>query len=193
MPMTCDYNDAFQYPRITYTQQLDFPVDNDYNMDQNNNEELLSMNFTLYDCCKTQALNGPFIQDRAFNLTVWPQLVCSFIAIVVSAVLVSGLVVSMIKKKGIITTTTTNTTYRHRRHNNGNNSNGYNFYLILLAIPDLTLNAFVLVQYGMYVGQWYSEQFAGHVVIAFRENGFVIPFDNAWIIGKSTIRTSYFV
>lgn len=188
-PMTCDYNDAFQYPRITYTQQVDFPVNNDYNMDQNNNDEILSMNFTLYDCCKTQTLNGPFIQDRAFNLTVWPQLVCSFIAIVVSAVLVSGLIVSMIKKKGI----TTNTTYRHRRHNSGNHSNGYNFYLILLAIPDLTLNAFVLVLYGMYVGQRYSVYVPGHVVIAFRKNGFVIPLDTAWIIGKSTIRTSYLV
>ena len=188
-PMTCDYDDVFQYPRITYTQQLDVPVNNDYNMDQNNNDELSSINFSLYDCCKTQTLNGPFIQDRAFNLTVWPQLVCSFIAIVVSAVLVSGLIVSMIKKKGI----TTNTTYRHRRHNSGNHSNGYNFYLILLAIPDLTLNAFVLVLYGMYVGQRYSVYVPGHVVIAFRKNGFVIPLDTAWIIGKSTIRTSYLV
>jgi len=38
----------------------------------------------------------------------------------------------------------------------------------------------------MYVGQRYNVQFAGHVVIAFRENGFVIPLDNALIIACST-------
>lgn len=53
-----------------------------------------SLFFYKYGCCKKGYGNGPFIQDAAFQKTVWPQLVLSAISLVTSVTLVVALLLS---------------------------------------------------------------------------------------------------
>jgi hypothetical protein len=100
---------------------------------------------TRFDCCKTKTADGPFIKDFGSNTSVWSQLIVSSLAFISSAILVMGLSLSMLRVKklrrgeGLPAGGGT----RRRRHQDSSERssqrayNGYNFYLILLAIPDL--------------------------------------------------------
>ena len=50
--------------------------------------------FYKYGCCKKGFGTGPFIQDDAFNKTVWPQLVLSALGVVASLLLIAALLLS---------------------------------------------------------------------------------------------------
>lgn len=160
--MVCASDDVFIFPRRVHTESF---LD-----DQNMTSDL-----TLYECCKNKSdTTGPFIQDAAFNLTVWPQIVLSLLAVVFSLVLITGLSVSLRKQ------------WRTRSSKSKQGFNGYNFYLVLLAVPDMVLNLFVIGLYGSYANQIYSAQFAGHVVFAWYGTDEEIPLDTAVIQACST-------
>ena len=186
-PMTCTYDEIFQYPHILHQQTLD-GVNNSSSVDM-----------TMFDCCRTETADGPFIKDIGFNTNVWPQLVASSIAFISSIILVMGLSFSMLRveklRRGEELPAGGNTRRRRRRrrrrYQDSSESsqrvyNGYNFYLILLAIPDLMLNIFIIVLYGSYVNQHYSQELAGYIVISIKQDAIDIPLDYAWIFGCST-------
>ena len=163
--MVCSHEDnIFNYPRKVEVQTFEF----DYGKPK-------SIDFTLYECCRTKT-DGPFVKDYGFNITVWPQLVVSSLALLFSTVLISGLSIGMIKKSRNL----------RRRQHQQQRINGFNYYLILLTIPDLVLNAFLILLYASYVNQFYISELPGYVVYGFRQDGVVIPFDYAIIFGCST-------
>jgi hypothetical protein len=164
--MVCNENSIFDFPRKVKTQTIEY----DYGKPK-------SKDFTLYECCRTKT-DGPFIKDYGFRITVSPQLLVSSVALLFSAVLISGLSIGMIKES------------RNLRRIQGRSRqqgyNGFNYYLILLTIPDLVLNAFLIGLYASYINQFYIPELSGYVVYAFRQGGVVIPFDYAIIFGCST-------
>ncbi|OEU05879.1 hypothetical protein FRACYDRAFT_257659 [Fragilariopsis cylindrus CCMP1102] len=155
-PMTCTYDEIFQYPHILHQQTLEF-------------NDSISEDITLFDCCKTKTGDGPFIKDFRFNTSVWPQLVVSSIAFISSAILVMGLSLSMLRIKKL-------------RRGEGLPAGGG----IRRPIPDLMLNIFIIILYGSYVNQYYSHEHAGYIVLSFRQNAVDVPLDYAWIFGCST-------
>jgi hypothetical protein len=184
-PMSCTGDEIFQYPHILHQQTLDGP----------NNSGGIDM--TRFHCCKTKTADGPFIKDVGFNTSVWPQLVVSSLAFIFSAILVVGLSLSMLlvkklrRAEGLPTGGVTRRRRRRRQQDSTERSsqrayNGYNFYLILLAIPDLVLNIFMIGLYGNYVNQYYSQELAGYIVLSLKQNAVDIPLDYAWIFGCST-------
>ena len=50
--------------------------------------------FYKYGCCRAGMGTGPFIQDDAFNQTVWPQLILSILGVITSVLLIVGLLLS---------------------------------------------------------------------------------------------------
>lgn len=50
--------------------------------------------FHKYGCCREGMGTGPFIQDKAFNQTVWPQLILSILGVITSVLLIIGLLLS---------------------------------------------------------------------------------------------------
>jgi len=53
-----------------------------------------SLFFYKYGCCKKGFGDEPFIKDRAFNLTVWSQLMLSAVALFTSVLLIVALLLS---------------------------------------------------------------------------------------------------
>jgi hypothetical protein len=147
-----------------------------------------TIDYTLYECCKTRT-DGPFIIDYGFKITVWPQLLVSSIAALFSAVLITGLSMGMIKESRRGTGCNLRQIQgrsRRQRQPQQQGYNGYNYYLILLTIPDLVLNVFLLGLYGSYANQFYIPEFSGYVVYAFRKDAVIVPFDYAIVLGCST-------
>jgi hypothetical protein len=180
-PMVCkDGHGIFNSPRKVHIQSVEYYGDTE--------------DYTLYECCRTNTADGPFIKDIAFNKTVWPQLVVSSLAVLSTAVLIMGLSLSMLRESrrgGGSTRTTqqiqeTSQQRRQQEQQQGGGCNSYNYYLILLAIPDLALNVFLIGLYGGYVNQSYIPDYAGHVVYAFTHDGEYIPLDYAFVFGCST-------
>jgi hypothetical protein len=181
VPMVCNNEDSlFIFPRRVKTQTIEY----DYGKTK-------SDDFTLYECCRTKT-DGPFIIDYGFKITVWPQLVVSFLALLFSAVLISGISIGMIKESRRGTGSSLRQLQgRSRRQQQQqqqgyNGYNGYNYYLILLTIPDSVLNVFLVGLYASYINQFYIFELSGYVVYAFRRDSAIIPFDYAFILGCST-------
>lgn len=154
--MTCNFEDYrykdFKYPHRGYTEKD-------------------RLGLAVYECCKTHGLNeGPFTQDKTFNLTVWPQISLSSLAVVFSMVLIAGISMAL---------------WKQFRQRSGRSQQGqynvYNIYLVLLGIPDLILNVFVIGLYGSYVNQIYVDKFTGHIVHGAWRAGDTIPLDTAII------------
>jgi hypothetical protein len=71
-------------------------------------------------------------------------------------------------------------------HENDKEDSCYNYYLILLTIPDLLLNIFLIGLYAGYANQSYIDCYAGYVVLAFREGGIDMPLDYSLVFGCCT-------
>jgi hypothetical protein len=189
-PMTCE-NDVFRYPHILHTQSVTI-------------ESKGTRKYTLFECCKTPTScdgggggDGPFIQDCVFNITVWPQIVISSIALICCVILITGILSSILKKqikeirrrrrlRSRQTTTRRGRGGRERFGQQQQQYNGYNFYLVLLAIPEIVLNVFIIQLYGRYANQKYNPEIPGYVVMSFHNDLKIRPLDTAVLYGCST-------
>jgi hypothetical protein len=178
VPMVCsNENSSFNFSRKVHTRTLAYG-------------DGKTRDYTLYECCKTRT-DGPFIIDYGFKITVWPQLLVSSIAVLFSAVLISGLSMGMIKesRRGTgcnLSQIQVRSRRQRQRQPQQQGYNGYNYYLILLTVPDLVLNVFLLGLYASYANQFYIPEFSGYVVVAYREDSVTVPFDYAIVLGCST-------
>jgi len=167
-PMTCDHSASSKYHEFKYPNHV-FTIEDPSEVYQG---------LTRHECCRTPRPispdgaaamdSGPFIKDRFFILTVWPQIVVSSIALALCFLFIAGLIV------------TTGFSVQEGDYN------GYNYYLVLLALPDAFLNAAILVLYGGYVKQSFSKLHAGQVVFFTHSNGENLPIYRAFIVGCST-------
>ena len=126
-PISCDINN-FRYPRKVEKE------DNPYDIFH-------------YECCKTESTQlPPFIQDFAFNVSIYPQIVVSSIAVFLCVLLIVALLIPLFlklkKKREQTRDTITNT--------NVLTYGSYDLYLGFLAFPDLILNVCLLIEYGIY-------------------------------------------
>jgi hypothetical protein len=162
--MTCDYSDAFPFPRQVYTK---------YAIDSENS-------WTLYDCCKTES-QGPFVQDFAFYSMIYPFITISAFAVIFSFVLIAGLSLSILKQWRSSSADASSSSMSFM-----NGYNGYNSYLVLLALPDMILNLFLVGLYGSYANQTYSPKFAGHIIYAWTTVDTAMPLDTAMVQSCTT-------
>lgn len=114
-----------------------------------------------YECCKTKSNTdiSTFIRDKAFNTTVYPQIVVSSIAVFSCTLLILALSIPLflhLKKQRTQAPTTTTTAPAY---------SSYNLYLVFLAIPDLLLNLYLLGICCSYVNDTYNPNFKGLFVI----------------------------
>ena len=114
--MNC-FNDVFKYPQVIATEG----------------------NTATYQCCSLpQATNSPFVITSAYRATVWTQFTLAFIASSMASLLIVSISRSLFLAKKNSSANTT------RRRVNGPDYSTYNMYLVLLAIPDLAYNLFML-------------------------------------------------
>jgi len=125
----------------------------------------------FYQCCRT----GPgqhFIQDTAFNWTLYPQIIISCISSFISALLAVALTIPLWRwlqyKKGNPSTLTKRQRQQQQQqqHNNNNQSSSnqhqqteyssYNLYLVFLSLPDFILNVYLANKYGQYASDSYD-------------------------------------
>ena len=125
----------------------------------------------FYQCCRT----GPgqhFIQDSAFNWTLYPQIIISCISSFISALLAVALTIPLWRwlqyKKGNPSTLTKRQRQQQQQqqHNNNNQSSSsqhqqteyssYNLYLVFLSLPDFILNVYFGYKYVQYASGNYD-------------------------------------
>jgi len=116
------YNDVYQYPQIIMN----------------------TGNSATYRCCSTPQGNstengGYYTSSKAFQATVWTQFTLALIASIMSLVIINAICVSLYQKK------IRPAAAGHRaRRTSAPDYSTYNLYLVLLAIPDLAYNVFIL-------------------------------------------------
>ena len=155
----------------------------------NNNGGFMYPHFSVdskfYDCCKSDQGIGHFIANAGFKRTVYPQVFLLAVACICSATLIIALLIPLVlvvnthkPQSRTITTTatttntestssnTTTTTARTRtRTTTRIEYSSYNLYFLLyLALPDLILNAYLLVVYSRYAMQIYNPKTRGVIV-----------------------------
>ena len=131
-----------------------------------------SVDSKFYECCKLDQGVGHFITDAGFKTTVYPQVFLSAVACICSATLIIALWIPLVytrKPQSRTRTTTamitTTTTARTRTRTNARiEYSSYNLYLLYLALPDLILNAYLLVVYSRYAMQIYNPDTRGVIV-----------------------------
>jgi len=114
--MIC-YNNEFRYPHVT----------------------MMNGNSATYSCCSVpQENSSEHLNSPVYLATVWLQF-----SLALFASLMACLVIASIGRSLYLARKSLNE-ISIRRRNNGPGLSSYNFYLILLAIPDLLYNLFIL-------------------------------------------------
>ena len=174
MPECVPYVDTFEYnlgrifPNIYGSIQAIFCDDDNGGFIYPN----FSVDSKFYECCKSDQGVGHFITDTGFKTTVYPQVFLSAVACICSATLIIALWIPLVytrKPQSRTRTTTamitTTTTARTRTRTNARiEYSSYNLYLLYLALPDLILNAYLLVVYSRYAMQIYNPDTRGVIV-----------------------------
>ena len=137
--------------------------------------------FYKYGCCKKGYGIGPFVRDRAFKETVWPQLILSFFSGDTKGANVASTNINTIATTAVSSTASGSESQSRgasssasRRKDKTNNSKSsynayliylaYNVYLVYLAMLDLILHLFVVGTYGSYVNQKFTPRFSSYIV-----------------------------
>jgi hypothetical protein len=163
-------------------------------------------NYHDFECCKTGPDPPPFIQDSAFEITIYLQIAISAIAVISSTLLIIALLIPLLKTKstqntnnagtGTGTSATTDSSPDTRRRPQRTVEpaySSYNLHLVYLAIPDVMLNLYLLTMYGRYANQKLNPNFYGTIIYIFNGNfngnfngksGTI--FEGAFIIACST-------
>ena len=124
-----------------------------------------------YGCCKTvDEDTKPFIEDTAFYATLYPQILLSSFAVIACTILIVALMVPLVdylRKQSSMRSTHPNTVIMTSATSSASTCNysSYNLYLLYLALPDLILNAYILVMYCSYANQIDNHDFNGLIII----------------------------
>jgi len=143
-----------------------------------------SLSTGYYECCKTGPALPPFVQDSAFKLTVYPQIVAASIAIISCIVLILGLLLPFFIQLKIRTEGSRNSQRSENQRSQGisrRNSlesqvsrssrrvepvySTYNLYLVYLAIPDLIISLYYIGRFGSVANQKiYPDTYQFHIL-----------------------------
>ena len=104
-----------------------------------------------YQCCRMGPSLPPYVQDSTFWFTVCTELLLNTLSVLAAAVVVVGLSVPLLTKLKSTTNQNSLTSSARSRRNPGSGPpySTYNLYLIYLAIPDLVLNLYFLIEIPM--------------------------------------------
>ena len=187
-PITCDANQGI-YSNFRFPQKIE----------KNN-----SYGTYVYECCKTGTTLPPFIEDYAFNTSIYPQIIISSIAVCSCTLLILALIIPLflyLKKRAeraLYTSTmidisaphstcTSTTTSRDRAHQPLPEPpyNSFVLYLVYLALPDLMLNMYYIIMYSRYANQKYHPHNINSAIIY---NGSILirPFESSFVMACLT-------
>jgi hypothetical protein len=148
-----------------------------------------------YQCCKSGPALPPFIQDSAFNTTVYPPVILWSVTALVSAIVFTGLLTPLL-------IALKNGTYQSAHYGASSYSmrgkeppySAYNLYLVYLVFGDLIFALFQVGWYMMYINQNFDPNFHSilasptnmyHVVLVIRAQDASLTYSyifmNMWI------------
>ena len=128
VPITCNFNGTFTHPKSSPTNR--------------------------YQCCRQGPDIPPFVQDAAFDTTIYPLLILFTVAAMVSLIVVIGLLTPLLlqQMKG-----------RNERHHTQSFST-YNMFLVYLSLFDLTFSFFQIAKYSSCIDQEFHPMLVGGVI-----------------------------
>ena len=159
------------------------------------NAKYVDESTTHYKCCRNGPSLPPFVQDEAFESTIYPILFFYSVAALLSAIIGIGLMIPLLLELGNKSSTTPSRNSSTSRKSGSRETappySTFNLYLVYLSLLDFTHSILQITLHAMDIQQHFNIDFYGVVVTPWRMDNPPVdpPINYLYVTGNLWINT----